>query len=158
MPSGDNAVIQRRLLLARRGKHDGPSREILGVQWIPFKWRHVLCLLFCLLLRLSLEQSSSPARWFPSSAAYQNHLESFFFFFWPHHMTCGILVPGPGFKPVPPALGAQNLNHWTIREVLHLGSFKKYWFLGLDHRDCDEVNSPQAQTESWEFLKLSRWF
>ena len=157
MPSGDNAVIQRRLLLARSRKHDGAPREILGVQWIPFKWHHALCLLFCLLLRLSLEQSSSPVQWCSSSAAYQNHLESFFFFL-PHHVTCGILVPGPGFKPVPLALGAQNLNHWTSREVLHLGSFKKYWWLGLDHRDSDEINLPWAQTEYWDFSKLSRWF
>ena len=29
----------------------------------------------------------------------------------------GILVPRPGFKPVPPAVEAQSLNHWTAREV-----------------------------------------
>ena len=39
------------------------------------------------------------------------------FFFWPHHVACGILVPQPGIKPVPPALGVQSLNHWTSREV-----------------------------------------
>ena len=33
-------------------------------------------------------------------------------------MACGILVPRPGIKPVSPALEAQNLNHWTISEVL----------------------------------------
>ena len=42
----------------------------------------------------------------------------FFFFFWPHGAACGILVPRPGIKPVPPALEAQSLNHWTAREVL----------------------------------------
>ena len=26
-------------------------------------------------------------------------------------------VPQPEIKPVPPALGAQSLNHWTAREV-----------------------------------------
>ena len=35
-----------------------------------------------------------------------------------HHMACGILGPRPGIKPVSPALEAQNLNHWTISEVL----------------------------------------
>ena len=35
-----------------------------------------------------------------------------------HHMACGILVPRPGIEPVSPALEAQNLNHWTISEVL----------------------------------------
>ena len=33
-------------------------------------------------------------------------------------MACGILVPRPGIEPVSPALEAQNLNHWTISEVL----------------------------------------
>ena len=27
-----------------------------------------------------------------------------------------ILVPGPGIKPVPPALEWQSPNHWTTRE------------------------------------------
>ena len=38
--------------------------------------------------------------------------------------ACGIFLLGhvgsstwPGSEPVPPALGAQNLNHWTIREA-----------------------------------------
>ena len=30
------------------------------------------------------------------------------------------LVPRPGIKPRPPALGAQSLSHWTTREVLKL--------------------------------------
>ena len=34
-------------------------------------------------------------------------------------LSCGIweLVPWPGIKPRPPALGAQSLSHWTTREV-----------------------------------------
>ena len=35
-------------------------------------------------------------------------------------MACGILVPGPGIEPAPPAVEAQSLNHWTAREVSHL--------------------------------------
>ena len=31
--------------------------------------------------------------------------------------ACGILVPRPGIKAVPPAVKAQSLNHWTAREV-----------------------------------------
>ena len=31
--------------------------------------------------------------------------------------SCGILVPWPGIEPMPPALGAWSLNHWTAREV-----------------------------------------
>ena len=38
-------------------------------------------------------------------------------FFWPHHAACGILVPRAGIKPVPSALEAQSLNHWSAREV-----------------------------------------
>ena len=32
-------------------------------------------------------------------------------------MAYGILVPQPGIKPVPAALGAQSLNFETVREV-----------------------------------------
>ena len=28
-----------------------------------------------------------------------------------------LIVPRPGIEPMPPALGAQSLNHWTTREV-----------------------------------------
>ena len=31
--------------------------------------------------------------------------------------ACGILVPQPGMEPMPPAVEAPNLNHWTAREV-----------------------------------------
>ena len=34
------------------------------------------------------------------------------------------LVPWPGVKPQPPALGAWSLSHWTTREVPHLCVFK----------------------------------
>ena len=27
-------------------------------------------------------------------------------------------LPRPGMEPVPPVVEAQNLNHWTAREVL----------------------------------------
>ena len=40
---------------------------------------------------------------------------AFFFFFWLCHMACGILVPGPGNKHMPPAVEVQNPNHWTTR-------------------------------------------
>ena len=32
-------------------------------------------------------------------------------------MACQILVPQPGTEPVPPAVEAQSLNHWTAKEV-----------------------------------------
>ena len=28
-------------------------------------------------------------------------------------------LPWPGMEPAPPAVEAQNLNHWTTREVQH---------------------------------------
>ena len=49
--------------------------------------------------------SRKPSRWSP-----------FFFFFC--HVACGILVPQTGMEPVPPAVAAHSLNHWTGREVL----------------------------------------
>ena len=39
----------------------------------------------------------------------------FYLFF--GHAAFGILVPRPGIEPVPPALEAWSLNHWTAREV-----------------------------------------
>ena len=32
-------------------------------------------------------------------------------------MACGNLVPQPGFEPIPPAVEAQSLSHWTSREI-----------------------------------------
>ena len=34
------------------------------------------------------------------------------------HVACGILVPGLGIEPAPPAVKTRSLNHWTIREVV----------------------------------------
>ena len=39
---------------------------------------------------------------------------TFFFFFWPLCVACGILVPWPGIKPVLLAFGVQSFNHCTI--------------------------------------------
>ena len=39
------------------------------------------------------------------------------FFFSPHCVACGILVPRLGIEPVPHASEAWSLNHWTAREV-----------------------------------------
>ena len=47
-------------------------------------------------------------------------------------LSCGIweLVPWPGIKPRPPALGAQSLSHWTTREVSHFSIvlFFSFWY------------------------------
>ena len=42
---------------------------------------------------------------------------AFFFFFGPLGVACRIFVPQPGIKPMPPALGACSLDHWTTTEV-----------------------------------------
>ena len=39
------------------------------------------------------------------------------FFIGPPCEACGMLVPQPGIKPMPPATVAWNLNHWTAGEV-----------------------------------------
>ena len=41
----------------------------------------------------------------------------FLLFIWLRCAACGTLVPQPGVKPVPPAVEAWSLNHWTTREV-----------------------------------------
>ena len=38
-------------------------------------------------------------------------------FFFPGLVACGIFVPRPGIKPMPPAVEGWSLNHWTAREV-----------------------------------------
>ena len=38
------------------------------------------------------------------------------FYFWPCCAAYKILVPQPGFKPLPPTVEAWSPNHWTIRE------------------------------------------
>ena len=50
----------------------------------------------------------------------------FYFFFWPHRVACGILVPQPGIEPMPPAVEGQGPNHWTAREVPQAFIFAAY--------------------------------
>ena len=40
-----------------------------------------------------------------------------FIFFWPHHVTSGILVPWAGIEPMPSAVEIQSPNHWTTRKL-----------------------------------------
>ena len=39
-------------------------------------------------------------------------------FFLPHHVVCGIWVPGPGIEPRPLAVKAPSPNHWATRESI----------------------------------------
>lgn len=45
------------------------------------------------------------------------HCNFFFFLFWLSPAACGLLVSQPEVEPMPSVLEAQNLNHWTAREV-----------------------------------------
>ena len=51
----------------------------------------------------------------------------FMYLFWPSRAACGILVSWLGIKPLPPALEAWGLNHWTPREVPSV----QFWILCL---------------------------
>ena len=62
---------------------------------------------FCHCFQLS--HNHIPYSWFISLSSS--------FFFRPCQVACGTLVPLPGIEPVPPAVEAQSLNHWTTREV-----------------------------------------
>ena len=83
------------------------------------------------------------------------------------------LVPGPGIEPVPPALGAQSLTHWTTREVpprlfmslspiLHLfeAHFRGQWFPNCTPQHPRTLAAPAGHHErariSWgDAAKLS---
>ena len=47
-------------------------------------------------------------------------------FFWPHRVARGILALRRGIEPVPLAVGAWSLNHWTTRGVPTWLFFKMY--------------------------------
>ena len=47
-----------------------------------------------------------------------------FFFFWPCHASCEILVPSPGIEYTPLAERAQSSNHWTTRDFPPCVNFK----------------------------------
>ena len=57
------------------------------------------------------------AGYFSSLPFFSFFKESSYFISQLHCGTRRILVPQPGIKPMPPALGAQSLNHWIAREV-----------------------------------------
>ena len=56
----------------------------------------------------------------------------FFLFFWPYHLTCRILGPGPGTEPGPSAAKAQSPNHWTTNSAFLL-IVEKYSIVWTGH-------------------------
>ena len=51
----------------------------------------------------------------------------YLFIFYPSQAACGSLAPGPGIEPMPPAIEAQILNHWTAKEVSFI--YFKFYFI-----------------------------
>ena len=54
-----------------------------------------------------------------------------FIYFGPCQAVCGILVPWPGIKPIPPVVEAWNLNYWTTRGVPNYLPFSPLQYLSL---------------------------
>ena len=54
-----------------------------------------------------------------------------FVFFWLRCSAYGILVSLPGIEPMPTAVEAMSLNHWTTREVPLYGLFFLIFKLNL---------------------------
>ena len=69
----------------------------------------------CLLLRKRVGLT-----WFPPHLGFeQNYYQHrILFYFWPHNVACGILVPWPGIEPEPLGLKVWSPNHWTTGELL----------------------------------------
>ena len=89
-------------------------------------WLTVISLERWFFFSLHLEQSQDRQVFFKCNP----FLYFYFLFkklFWPHCMSCGILVSWPGTEPMSPAVEAQSLNYWNTREV-STTLFKAYFF------------------------------
>ena len=69
-----------------------------------------------------------PLYWFIFAYAFFFLNQVFFFFI----TSCGILLPWPGMESVPPTMDAENLNHWTAREI-PVYAFWDYIFFKVGH-------------------------
>ena len=103
---------------------EGSSKEImLGRYWACAKLNKSSSLWFfklffmTLYMRLLIFTFLPPP---PAHTATANQFSSFFFGYRGWHE---ILVPQPGFKPMPPAVDTWSLNHWATGEVPHYD----YW-------------------------------
>ena len=84
-------------------------------------------------------------------------MPTFTFYFWLHPMVCEVLVPWPGIKPRPPALGVQSLSDWTTREVpwlsylIHISVQMSLPWRGIPHHStltapsCTSITPPPTQ-------------
>ena len=73
------------------------------------------------------------------------------YLFWPHHMACGILVPLPRIKLIPPALEAQSLNHWTTSKV-QICTFSECLLVSCKATPVDS-DGPSSLDQSLELLE-----
>ena len=75
--------------------------------------------------------------------------------FWPHHVTCGILLPQPGIELTPPAEEEWSLNYWTAREVLiFITSFKNY---AVKRREAKSKGEKESYKHlNAEFQRIAR--
>ena len=85
-----------------------------------------------------------------------------FFFFWPCHETCKILVPWPRIKLAPPAVEAQSPNHWITRKFPCCCSVTKSYLTLCDPRHYSPPGSFvhgvfQARIGEWIAISFSRW-
>ena len=70
---------------------------------------------------VSAQEVESPLQQLSTSLAFIIIFSSLFFL--PCHIACGILVPSPGIEPVPAAMEAWSLNHWSMKEFLSQSCF-----------------------------------
>ena len=79
--------------------------------------------------------------WFYYSILWQlnpfNCEKGVFFFFPPHHGTCGILVSWPGIKPRPLAVKVWSLNHWIDKEFPWKKCIKLFLYNYFHHYQCN---------------------
>ena len=91
------------------GKHAGRICMYRRVPRCKVKWGQILAAIGVLAENLVF---TTQATWA------QLRFYGFFFFFWPHHATCRILVPWSEIEPGPLAVKVWSPNHWTTRGIL----------------------------------------
>ena len=72
-----------------------------------------------------------------------------FFFFWPHHVACKILVSWPGIEPTPSEVKVESLNHQITRE------FPKHQYFNSSPGDatCSQDQETDWQKENYKVVE-----